>query len=177
MSFTCPQARCRARQVAGWRPCGRVRRAFWPLMTPVFTRRRDPLRDLHTPHRSCRRPCFGAVASSIIYPDYPQGSFLCPVKRNHALHRRGPSIVGAASAFGYLVVSAQLPQMILRTVSSLTMNRWAVLALINVVSPGSSVDSWRAGSRHRHHRSRDDAPRPATGDRSGPFRDGSGLTT
>ena len=41
-------------------------------------------------------------------------------------------IVGAASAFAYMVVSAQLPQMILRTVSSLTTSRWAVMALINL---------------------------------------------
>ena len=154
---------------AGWLPLWRsFRRAFWPLMTPVILVG-GILSGSFTPTEAAAVAFVYAIALSMVYREISLREPAHPVEGNHALHRGGLIIVGAASAFAYMVVSAQLPQMILRTVSSLTTSRWAVMALINLFLPDHRL-LHGAGSRHHHHRSRDDALGPPTRDRSGPFR-------
>jgi tripartite ATP-independent transporter DctM subunit len=117
---------------AGWRPLWQsFRRAFWPLMTPVILVG-GILSGIFTPTEAAAVALVYAIALSVVYQEVTLGELLALSQETMRSTAEVLIIVGAAGAFAYMVVSAQLPQMILRTVSSLTMNRWAVLALINL---------------------------------------------
>ncbi|MGI6034827.1 MAG: TRAP transporter large permease [Limnochordia bacterium] len=119
-------------QFAGWRPLWQsFRRAFWPLMTPVILVG-GILSGIFTPTEAAAVALVYAIALSVVYQEVTLGELLALSQETMRSTAEVLIIVGAAGAFAYMVVSAQLPQMILRTVSSLTMNRWAVLALINL---------------------------------------------
>ncbi|NMB15913.1 MAG: TRAP transporter large permease subunit, partial [Firmicutes bacterium] len=90
------------------------------------------LSGIFTPTEAAAVALVYAIALSVVYQEVTLGELLALSQETMRSTAEVLIIVGAAGAFAYMVVSAQLPQMILRTVSSLTMNRWAVLALINL---------------------------------------------
>jgi len=117
---------------AGWLPLWRsFRRAFWPLMTPVILVG-GILSGIFTPTEAAAVAFVYAIALSMVYREISLRELLTLSRETMRSTAEVLIIVGAASAFAYMVVSAQLPQMILRTVSSLTTSRWAVMALINL---------------------------------------------